>query len=154
MNIMVGGGPYELYNEATKQRARLEVSDIFSYRGAAIIYGTKMRAGLWVPSTIGRKETPEGPACFPLFLNEPGQQVVRLVDLLRSLPLLFVLPDKSRLPILSLEDSHKVLGGRRGHRDDMIARAQKLIDVYSEWRGTGLLPEWFRLKKDLVKSRN
>lgn len=154
MQIVVGGGPYEIHNTATKQVTRLEVHDLFLYKAATIVYGSKMRGGLWVPSAFGRRESSEGPACFPLFLNEQHTDVTRLVNLLRSLPLWLVLPDDSGLPVLSVEDSYKVLGGQRGVRNDMIQRAQQMVDLYSEWKATKVLPEWFRLKRDLAKSVN
>ena len=154
MNIMVGGGPYHLLNTATLQRTRLEIHDLFNYRGQTIMYGIKMQSGIWLPGTIGRQDVPEGPACFPLFTGAQAVKVVQLADQLHSLPIFFLLPDQTRLPILSLEDSHKILGGQRGVHDDMIKRAQRLVDLYEEWEPVGILPEWFRLKRDLVKSRN
>ena len=154
MQITVGGGPYTIHNMATRQEARLEVHDIFAYRGATILYGSKKRAGLWVPSAFGHRETPEGPACFPLFLAEQHTSVTDLVDRLRSLPLWLVLPDDSGLPILSVENAHKILGGQQGNRDDMIERSQKLIDLFLEWRRTKVIPERFRLQRDLARNAN
>lgn len=155
MNIAVHG-QYELYNTATLQTARFEVLELYGYKGEYVVYGEKMRQGLWMPAQFGRVQAPPGPACFPLFLAELEDNITALVNQLHSLPLYLVLPgeDRAMIPLLTLEDSHKILGGKRGDRGAMIQRARQLIDLYLDWLPTRTLPEWFRLKKQLVQVRN
>ena len=153
MNIQVHD-QYQLFNTATRQTARFEVLDLYGYKSQYILYGERLRQGIWLPSRFGHVQAPPGPACFPLFPSEAVANITALVDQLRSLPLYLVLPDNQMVPLLTLEDSHKILGGIRGNKDSMIRRAQQLIDLYLEWLPTRLLPEWFRLKKNLVAARN
>ena len=153
MNIQVHD-QYQLFNTATRQWARFEVQELYEYKGQHVVYGNRYRQGIWVPSKFGHVQAPPGPACFPFFPTEPTANITALVDQLRSLPLYLVLTDNQMVPLLTLEDSHKILGGIRGNKDSMIRRAQQLIDLYLEWLPTRLLPEWFRLKKNLVAARN
>ena len=145
---------YRLINTATRQEVQLEILDLYQYNGACIVYGEKMRQGIWLPATIGRRVAPPGPACFPVFPNEQGGDVVALVNQLRSLPLLLTLPDTSLLPILSLENGHLILGGERNKKEDMGRRAQQLVDLYYQWKPTLTLPQWFRLKQSIARRVN
>mgnify|MGYP001580444415 FL=1 len=145
---------FELHNSATRQKALFEVLDLFAYRGQSVVYGERLRQGIWLPSSVGHIQAPPGPACFPIFPEEPATEVVALVGQIGSLPLYLLLPGALLLPLLTVEDAHLVLGGERGKRDDMVKRAQRLIDLYLEWKPLHVLPEWFRLKRGLVKARN
>ena len=146
---------YQLLNTSGGQRTNFKATDLYQYWGQVIVYGVKLPSGIHVPHTHGRVNVPEGPACFPLFLGEPADRVVRLIRQLNSLPLCLVLQDGSRLPVLSLEQSHMILGGQRYVREDMIKRAQKLIELYRNWWEAGeVLPGTFRLKQQLVRSAN
>lgn len=145
---------YQLFNAATKQEARFEVLDLYQYAGQYVVYGERMRQGIWVPSTIGRVQAPPGPACFPIFPTELGVDIMRLMEHLRSLPLYLVLANGSLLPVLSLEDGCKILGGEKDNRDAMVRRAQQLVDLYLQWKPTKVLPQWFLARQRLAKSLN
>ena len=149
---------YELRNTATKQTAIFEVLELYNYKGQSILYGERMRQGIWIPAKFGRRQASPGPACFPVFPDELASDVTQLVDQLHSLPLYLVLsnnPDDGLklLPILSLQNSSNILGGQRYGKDGMIQRAQQLIDLYLDWKPTRLLPKWFHARRAMAKDR-
>ena len=145
---------YQLRNTATRQTARFEVLELYLYKGQYILYGERMRQGIWMPSRFGHVQAPPGPCCFPLFPIERQEDIEQLVTTLRSLPLYLIAEEGEAFPVLSLEDAVLVLGGRKGDREDMIRRSQQLIDLYLEWKTTKALPSWFWLKQQAVKARN
>lgn len=125
---------YTIKNRVTLQVARFHVVDLFPYQGHQVVYGETFNSGIWLPSTVGRQESPARPVAFPVFADtESWVDIAILMEQLSSQDL-WILSDDADYPILSIPDAYIIWPGPRFRRDAMVERCRKTIDVYSYWR--------------------
>jgi len=143
---------YTLKNLVTLEIADLEILDIYPYKEADIIYGERGHRGIYLPSTVGRQYIPSGPSCFPVFLAERAENILRFMDQVGGSLIVMLLDANQFLPAPNIPD-WRIFGGARHDKHDMIRRAQQLTDLYLDWRRMlGKLPVWYTSRVTAIKA--
>lgn len=160
------GKTVTIQNLETKEAAPFLISEVAQYKAQIIVYGvTQMHAIRVFRGTVLVKERP---GCWAYIVAEDPRRVVELSVKLRGLPLAIIqggtvgtlLQGQNFAPKEGVR-AHPILNAGRipgilGHQDGagkvaMIQKAQRLVDVYWEWREKnhyGPLPRWVRVARN------
>ena len=137
------GRVYDVVNMSTKERARLEVHELYQYEGQYIVYATKPTHQVRV--FRGVVTAPGRPSCFVVLPGESTANIAWLVGILNGLPLAL----REGGELLYIVNKGRVAGvwdGTVKNREAMLKENRRVVDLYLEWKRTGQLPAWFRLR--------
>ena len=129
----------------------LDIIDLYNYKGQYVVYGVTQAREVHV--VRGVFPVKARPSCFAVLVDETKENISYLVKLLKGEPLI-IIQGSDILYILNMGRLKGFWDGRTNDKDGMVQHAQKMIDLYQDWKRLGHLPRWFLDLKAEAQSGN